>query len=136
VELRVTIDDDPELRQPREPLEQIVRELVVNAVDACRRASPVGQIVLRLGTRADEAVVEVHDHGPGMDPEVAAHAFDPFFSTKDQGMGLGLYLARAQLRQLGGHLELDSKPGRGTSLRLVLPLQPSSIQGAAAPRRP
>lgn len=116
-----------QLRWPQEPLEQILRELVANAIDACRRRDDgEGAVTVTLGLRDDHVVVQVHDQGVGMEPEVAAHAFDPFYSTKaeGQGMGLGLYLARAQLRQLGGTLELDSTPQRGTTLRMILPRRP------------
>ena len=123
---------DAQLRWPREPLEQILRELVTNAIDACRRRDDGGGgVTLTLGTRDEDVVVEVHDEGVGMEPEVAANAFDPFFSTKaeGEGMGLGLYLARAQLRQLGGSLELDSASGRGTTLRMILPVHPGTPTG-------
>jgi signal transduction histidine kinase len=58
-----------------------------------------------------------------MAPQAAAAAFDPFFSTKEEGsgMGLGLYLARAHLRQLGGTIDLESQPGRGTTVHVRFP---------------
>lgn len=118
---------DVELRQPREALEQIVRELVANAIDACRRRGDGrGEITVTLAVDGEEVRVEVRDDGVGMEPELAANAFDPFWSTKaeGEGMGLGLYLARAQLRQLGGTLALESAPGRGTTLRMILPAEP------------
>ncbi len=127
VPLRVRGPRNVELRQPREALEQIVRELVANAIDACRRRSDGGgAVTMVLGLDGDDVSVEVQDEGVGMDPEVVANAFDPFYSTKveGEGMGLGLYLARAQLRQLGGTLELRSEPERGTTLRMVLPAHP------------
>ncbi|MCH9683343.1 MAG: HAMP domain-containing histidine kinase [Deltaproteobacteria bacterium] len=130
VTVRVEGETAVQLHQPREPLEQIVRELVANAIDACRRGPNLdAPVVVTLASRDREAVVEIRDGGVGMAPEVAAQAFDPFFSTKDEGegMGLGLYLARAQLRQLGGALELESAPGHGTTLRLVLPTHPASL---------
>ena len=59
-----------------------------------------------------------------MDVALSRAAFDPFFSTKPEGsgMGLGLYLTRAQLRQLGGSIEVDSEPGRGTTVSITFPL--------------
>ncbi len=59
-----------------------------------------------------------------MDSAVASAAFDPFFSTKPEGsgMGLGLYLTRAQLRQLGGSIAVDSTPGSGTAVTIEFPL--------------
>ncbi len=124
-----------ELRQPREPLEQIVRELVANALDACRRRDePGGEVSVILDVHEGQAVVEIHDQGVGMAPQIAAQAFDPFFSTKaeGEGMGLGLYLARAQLRQLGGGLELTSAPGEGTTLRMSMPTHPPAIHGGGS----
>jgi two-component system, sensor histidine kinase RegB len=115
------------LRQPRAALEQIVRELVANAIDACRRRGDGGgSITVHLGPHGDDVLVEVRDQGVGMEPDVAQSAFDPFWSTKaaGEGMGLGLYLARAQLRQLGGTLALESMPGHGTTLRIILPAHP------------
>lgn len=125
-----------ELRQPREPLEQIVRELVVNAIDACRRrGDDRGSITVTLGAAGDDVFVEIRDEGVGMAAEVAQSAFDPFYSTKaeGEGMGLGLYLARAQLRQLGGSLHLRSTPGRGTTLRMTLPALPEPTASGRTP---
>lgn len=126
------------LRQPRAALEQIVRELVANAIDACRRRGDgKGSITVSLGQTGEDVTVEVRDEGVGMEPEVAQSAFDPFWSTKaeGEGMGLGLYLARAQLRQLGGTLALESMPARGTTLRMILPAHPDPTRsGGNLPR--
>jgi len=123
---------DAQLRWPQLPLEQILRELVTNAIDACRRRNDSdASVTVTLSTRDADVVIEVRDQGVGMEPDIAANAFDPFFSTKaeGEGMGLGLYLARAQLRQLGGRLELESVPGHGTTLSMILPGSPESSSG-------
>lgn len=117
--------DDPGgalIELPRGAVSQIVRELVTNA----RAAGGDGvDIRIRITRRGDDAVIEVEDTGPGMAPDVASAAFDPFFSTKPEGagQGLGLYLARAQARLLGGTVELESSPDRGTraTLRFAVP---------------
>ena len=72
---------------------------------------------------ADYICVAVTDTGTGMSAEVAARAFDPFFTTKPigQGTGLGLSMIYGFARQSNGHATIDSKPGRGTSVRLYLP---------------
>ncbi len=110
--------------QPREVIGQILRELVHNAAEACRgRESSVGvKVSLRLD--GDTVDVLVEDNGVGLDPEATAAAFDPFFSTREegQGMGLGLYLARAHMRQLGGSIELSSELGVGSRVRVRFPL--------------
>jgi two-component system sensor histidine kinase RegB len=78
-----------------------------------------------LRARAGPAGVEIEvaDRGAGMDPDVLARAGEPFFTTKEPGTGsgLGLFLARALVEQLGGALDLESEPGRGTTARIVLP---------------
>ena len=109
---------------PREALGQIIRELVASAAEACRRRKHALGITLRISATANEARIEVEDDGTGMDVALSKAAFDPFFSTKPEGswMGLGLYLTRAQLRQLGGSIAMDSEPGRGTTVSITFPL--------------
>lgn len=86
-------------------------------------------IALATGCR-----IEVRDTGIGMPAEVLARAGEPFFTTKEpgQGMGLGLFVARAVLERLGGKLELASTPGRGTTAVLTLPLTRDNSPHAGA----
>jgi signal transduction histidine kinase len=67
------------------------------------------------------AVVEVSDTGPGIDPAVRARIFEPFFSTKTSGSGLGLALVKKIVEDHGGGVELASAPGEGTRVTLWLP---------------
>lgn len=144
-ELRDDLSDDPEgvqvrfdsdvsakTTQPRQVLGQILRELVANARDACQRAGQ-GAVSLQLNRSGHDIRITVVDTGPGMADEVAAQAFDPFFSTKPEGdgMGLGLYLVAAQLRQLGGDLALTTTSRSGTTMTLTFPLLAPTAAGAA-----
>jgi two-component system sensor histidine kinase RegB len=129
--VKVSVEIDPaalheQSTQPREALGQIVRELLTNAAEACRRRPGSDRVQLRIGVEHGHAVIVVHDDGEGMTEDVATAAFDPFFSTKPEGsgMGLGLYLGRAQVRQLGGTIELRSRPAEGTEIVIRLPLNP------------
>jgi len=119
---RVALDAAAEarVRGPRRGLERALRVLLRNALQASADGAPVW---LRARAGPDGVEVEVADRGAGMAPEVLARAGEPFFTTKDpgQGSGLGLFLARALVEQLGGALELASEPGRGTTARIVLP---------------
>ena len=112
-------------------LEQVVINLVVNARDALPRGGEI-----RIATRRDEGDVTltVTDDGVGMEPEVVARAFEPFFTTKPKGAGTGLGLATVYgtVAQAGGHAEIDSTPGAGTTVRLQLPAVPPPAEPATA----
>jgi len=110
------------VRGPPRGLERSLRVLLQNALQASGDGLPVA---LRTAARPSAIVVEVVDRGSGMPPEVLARAGEPFFTTKEagQGSGLGLFLVRALLEQIGGELELESASGRGTNARIVLPAE-------------
>jgi len=120
--------------QPREVLGQILRELVSNAVEACRQRPGSAGVRVVFGLEGETVEVLVKDDGAGMDTEAATAAFDAFFSTREegQGMGLGLYLARAHLRQLGGSIELTSRAGVGSTVCVRFPLGAPSGRPSAA----
>lgn len=97
-----------------------------------------GEIVIRLGVDGSgRALVEVMDDGCGMSPEVLSHAMEPFFTARGDGTGTGLGLAMVSgfIRQSGGDMRIESEPGKGTHVRLFLPLfeearsSPLSISG-------
>jgi signal transduction histidine kinase len=100
-------------------LREVLTNLIFNAVDA----TP-GQGVITLGTRQHdgEVIVEVSDTGAGMSAEVRQHCLEPFFTTKgDQGTGLGLPMVFGIIKRHQGTLEIESEPGKGTTVRLQLP---------------
>jgi len=115
-------DDVPQIEAFPGELNQVWTNLIDNAVDAMD-----GSGTLRLSTRVNEdgIVVEIADTGSGMEPEVAARAFEAFYTTKDvgKGTGLGLDIARRIVEDRhGGNLVIDSHPGE-TILRVHLPLR-------------
>ncbi len=132
-------------------LSQVIVNLVVNARDALPNG---GRIQLRTrpldltgvsgapyaGLPAGEWVlVEVEDNGTGMTPEVQARMFEPFFTTKrlGDGTGLGLSTVYGLVTQAGGHVFVDSAPGRGTTVSLAWPrLEPVAVDPEAAPPAP
>jgi signal transduction histidine kinase len=71
---------------------------------------------------ADAVVLEVEDNGGGIPEEVRTRLLEPFFSTKEQGTGLGLPIAARIVAQHGGELEFESQPGHGAIFRVLLPL--------------
>ena len=101
-------------------LRQAVENLVANAR---KYASSVGLCVSAHVSGRDAVVVEVHDRGPGLTPAHAERAAERFFRSGDrdsEGFGLGLSIAREVAHALGGQLEIESRPGTGTTARLVL----------------
>ena len=99
---------------------QIVTNLIANAL----HWTPAGgRVDLGLGVSDGEVTVAVSDTGPGVPPELVERIFRPFWSGDGGGTGLGLTIARELALALGGRLELDSEPGRGSRFALVLPVQ-------------
>lgn len=135
--LPATLKLELEAQQPAWPawidvnqLENAIINLVMNARDAMEGRS--GIIKLRTwnqrvtrgdGRRHDMATLEVIDSGCGMSDDVKAHVFEPFFTTKQtgEGSGLGLSMVYGFVRQSGGRVQIDTLPGRGTTVRLQLP---------------
>jgi signal transduction histidine kinase len=91
----------------------------------------------RLGLDGDFLVVEVKDNGEGMSPETVSNVFEPFFTTKPvgQGTGLGLSQVHGFAHQSGGAVDIESVPGRGTCVRLYLPLTKQEARPAESRQR-
>jgi signal transduction histidine kinase len=123
-----TVRADPGL------IEQVVLNIAVNARDAMpsggkltletanvqvteefARAHPASRV-------GDYAVLSLRDTGVGMDAEVLSRVFEPFFTTKETSTGLGLSTSYGIIKQSGGDIWVDSKPGHGTTLRIYLPV--------------
>jgi signal transduction histidine kinase/ActR/RegA family two-component response regulator len=103
----------------RSQLEQVMLNLVVNARDAGARAV---EIRMKPAPGAVPLVrILVEDNGEGMAPEVAQRVFDPFFTTRFPGRGLGLAVVHGLVRRHGGSVEVHSQIGRGTTFTIVLP---------------
>jgi two-component system, NtrC family, sensor histidine kinase PilS len=120
-------------------LRQVIWNLCLNAVEAMQSQ---GTLTIRTAVRTlsnqpfpsyseprvgtQELMIEVGDTGPGMPPEVQEKIFEPFFSTKDRGTGLGLATVHRIIGTHKGRIELDSQPNQGTTIRICLPLVDSS----------
>src|SRR5690606_35642959 len=104
-------------------LEQVVVNLVSNALDAMREQSRQ-ELSIDLRRYSESAVLRVADSGRGIPPEQLSSVFDPFYTTKDvgQGLGLGLSISYGIIRDMGGQISVDSVLDQGTTFRIVLPL--------------
>jgi signal transduction histidine kinase len=104
-------------------VQQVLLNLVLNAMDAVQDQSDDRREVSVAVTRSKRrAVLAVSDRGPGILPEHLPLVFDSFFSTKTEGMGLGLSISRTIVEAHGGRLWVDKTGGEGTSFRAELPL--------------
>jgi signal transduction histidine kinase len=129
VELQVAMASDlPEVQVDPMQLEQAVVEVVSNALDAM----PAGGHLRISGSTEDGAVdpaevtLAVSDTGPGIPEQVLASVCEPFFTTRQEGTGLGLAIAKRYVEQNGGRLEIESRVGEGTTVRIRLPTRHSS----------
>jgi signal transduction histidine kinase len=117
----------PQVRVDPMQVEQAILEIVSNALDAM----PAGGR-LRIGAFATDGdqpgavVLEVSDTGGGIPEHVLPSVCEPFFTTRQEGTGLGLAIAKRYVEQNGGHLEIVSRPGDGTTVRLRLPTEPAT----------
>ncbi|QSQ21847.1 PAS domain-containing sensor histidine kinase [Pyxidicoccus parkwayensis] len=124
-ELRSLLTPLPEGRWDRHRLTQVVSNLVGNALQHSPEGTPV-----TVTTRADGAiaVLEVHNHGGPIPPDLRAHLFEPFrrgsHSPGRRGLGLGLYIAHEIVRAHGGGLTVHSEEEEGTTFTVRLPLHP------------
>jgi PAS domain S-box-containing protein len=106
-------------------LTQATFNLVQNAVDAMRqRGSGCVMVTAGCDYEASSVVLEVIDDGPGMPEEVVRHCMEPYFSTKTRGIttGMGLSMVHGMVETAGGRVEIESALGRGTTVRLRLPM--------------
>ncbi len=105
---------------------QVLVNLVVNAVSAVRTVEELRQPEIRISTwvEGDQLFVSIRDNGTGIDPAIQNQIFDPFFSTKEvgEGMGLGLAVSHRIIANHGGSLSVKSSLGEWTEFRFNLPL--------------
>jgi CheY-like chemotaxis protein len=132
-------DDLPRVRIDPSQLSTALLNLVINARDAMPDGGTIAIAAARLPAPNCAGVVQltVADTGSGMLPEVAARAIEPFFTTKEvgKGTGLGLSMVYGFVRQSGGHMAIDSTPGRGTTIKIQLPTIVAATSDAPTPER-
>ena len=130
-EVELVIDTPPAplpVRVDPGQLESAILNLCLNAGQAIEGP---GRITVTVARHGAQAVISVADTGAGMPPEVLAHAMEPFFTARADGTGTGLGLAMVYgfIRQSGGDIAIASAPGRGTTVRLTLPLHQTAPAG-------
>ena len=120
IELTAEVEDGlPAVRGGREILMEVLDNLLRNAFDAVGEG---GRVTVEARRFRDAVHIVVEDNGPGLSPEDVEKVFEPFYTTKAGGTGLGLPLARRLVAQCGGSLTAGGRPGEGSRFRVVLPL--------------
>jgi putative PEP-CTERM system histidine kinase len=119
-EVELQLHENLATRGHEDRLERVIGHLVQNALDA---TDPAGRVAVTLERRGDRAALEVADTGHGMTPEfIRERLFKPFQSTKQAGMGIGAFESAQYIRELGGEMQVESEPGKGTRITVILPL--------------
>ncbi len=122
--LRVDVPSNlPLLRADANQISQILMNLLLNAAEATQEAGRITVSASKLAL-VESIEIRVIDTGSGMPPEVLAHVFEPFYTTKrGRGTGLGLSISHAYVRSHGGDMRVDSVVGHGTTVTFTLPLR-------------
>ncbi len=114
-----------ELPIDRERIRRCLVNLLNNAGQALVEAGTAeGRIEVETRQENGRLAIRVRDNGPGIPPEHLPRLFEPLFSTRSFGVGLGLPIVKQIVESHGGEVRVDSEPGRGASVTLMLPLQP------------
>ncbi len=116
-------DDSPMVLGDRNGLKQVILNIVKNAVEACPAG---GRLEMSLHRDTGHAWITVKDNGPGISRETLSKVLRPFFTTKNTGTGLGLSISASIMKRMGGELRIESEPGSGTSVHIILPLAPEN----------
>lgn len=117
--LRHGLTDKPLICKADEPMiKQVLLNMLINAQQAMPEG---GELMIRTFTRDNSVCIQINDTGPGMTPDVLEHIFEPYFSSRPKGTGLGLPIAKKIVEAHGGAIEVDSDPGKGTSFTIRLP---------------
>jgi two-component system sensor histidine kinase RegB len=115
--LRIAHMSDAEVQWPIRPVERALANVIQNALQASGR-----EVRIAVTRESNTLTIVVADDGPGMTAEQAARAGDPFYTTKAGGTGLGLFVTRSTIEQLGGTFRLATRPDAGTAVTMTLPV--------------
>jgi len=113
----------PPISGDRVQLQQVLVNLILNALDAMDGVTGRPRVLTIRSERADsgDVAIAVKDSGKGIDPSHLARIFEPFYSTKASGLGMGLAISRSIVEQHGGKIRAASNDGAGVTMRLTLP---------------
>lgn len=121
ISVKSDIPEDLVVYGDRQKIQQMILNLIKNAIDAIPDQGEVSVSASRAGDRGDQVEIMVSDNGIGMDPEEISKIFNPFFTSKKQGYGLGLFIVHNVVEEHGGTIDVVSQPGKGTTFIIIMP---------------
>ncbi len=127
LKLEKQFEETPPAMFDRENLKIALLNIILNAVEAVE--DDIGKLTIITGSDKDNVFVSIADNGVGISPENIKKLFDPFFSEKNDGMGLGLTSARNIISSHSGKIEVQSEPGKGTRFLILFPIHQNSTEG-------
>jgi PAS domain S-box-containing protein len=122
ISIRIELADDlPKVMADRVQLQQVFMNLMLNGIDAMKETTRAGELTITSQIEHGQVQVSVSDNGVGLRPEQADKIFKAFFTTKDNGTGMGLSISRSIIESHGGHLWATGVPGSGATFQFTLP---------------
>jgi two-component system NtrC family sensor kinase len=114
------LGEAPAVLASEEGLAHVLVNLLVNAAQALAESHPEPRIRVAVSTQGSEVLIDVQDNGSGIEAEHLEHIFEPFYTTKPGGSGLGLSICHSIIAGFGGDITVDSTPGKGTTFHVKL----------------
>jgi two-component system NtrC family sensor kinase len=116
ITLKQELTEVPPVKGDAEELQEVFINLIQNAIEAMPEG---GTLTLRSYMEEGKVVAEVSDTGKGIPVEIRQRIFDPFFSTRHEGVGLGLSIVYRIIREHGAEIKIDSEEGKGTTFKII-----------------
>src|SRR5437879_3645853 len=122
ISIRTELAEDlPEIMADRVQLQQVFMNLMLNGIDAMKETTGGGELTIKSEAGDGQLLVSVSDTGAGVAPEQAEQIFRAFFTTKNNGSGMGLPISRSIIESHGGRLWAAATSGRGATFQFTLP---------------
>ncbi len=125
INIKTSLDEDLTITTDRAKLKQILINIIQNSIDAIKYNKNLergfGLIEIKATKSTGKILITIKDNGVGMPQEIKGELFKPFFTTKAQGTGLGLSIVDRLIKSIGGKIEFESEPERGTVFEISMP---------------
>jgi hypothetical protein len=114
----------------RVQLQQVILNLILNAIEAMSSVDGPRELVISTEQRQTNGLISVRDSGPGIDPDQRERVFDAFYTTKSNGVGIGLSICRSIIDAHGGRLWIETNELRGAAFQITIPSAPGELKSS------